>query len=98
MEFRAWPKITRWSSPYVITEKIDGTNACVIVHEPDGCNSTCGCEDQGATVTPDGSAVWAQSRTRIITPENDNHGFARWVHENCESLSHDLGPGYHYGE
>lgn len=33
-EFKEWPKIQRWSKQlWVITEKIDGTNACVIVPE-----------------------------------------------------------------
>ncbi len=31
-EFQAWPKIPRWENEsYVITEKIDGTNGCIIV-------------------------------------------------------------------
>lgn len=31
-EFQAWPKIQRWENEtYVITEKIDGTNGCIIV-------------------------------------------------------------------
>lgn len=37
------------------------------------------------------------SRTRWITPENDNHGFARWVLEHREELL-KLGPGRHFGE
>lgn len=41
--------------------------------------------------------VTAQSRSRIITPENDNYGFAAWVKVNEETLK-QLGPGYHYGE
>ncbi len=33
-EFQAWPKIPRWQNEsYVITEKIDGTNGCIIVTE-----------------------------------------------------------------
>lgn len=31
IEFRAWPKITRLNRPMIVTEKIDGTNAAVIV-------------------------------------------------------------------
>jgi RNA ligase len=32
VEFKEWPKIPRWSNEsYVITEKIDGTNGCIIV-------------------------------------------------------------------
>lgn len=37
------------------------------------------------------------SRTRWITPENDNAGFARWAYANRDELMR-LGPGYHYGE
>ena len=33
-EFQAWPKIPRWQNEsYVITEKIDGTNGCIIISE-----------------------------------------------------------------
>ncbi len=37
------------------------------------------------------------SRTRWITPEQDNHGFARWATEHKEELI-QLGPGRHFGE
>jgi len=76
-EFKEWPKIPRLNRTVIVTEKIDGTNACVVVEE-DG------------TVT-------AQSRSRIITPENDNFGFAAWVKEN-EATLRQLGPGHHFGE
>jgi hypothetical protein len=76
--FQAWPKIPRVENrKEFYTEKIDGTNACVIILE----NGTFAC----------------QSRTRIITPESDNVGFARWAYENKEDLM-KMGPGYHYGE
>ena len=42
--------------------------------------------------------VWAQSRTRLITPEDDNFGFAKWVQDNAEQLIKDLGEGHHFGE
>lgn len=38
------------------------------------------------------------SRTRWITPENDNFGFARWAYANREELTVLLGEGRHYGE
>lgn len=76
--FKKWPKTPRLTSDtFTITEKIDGTNACVVVLE-------------------DGE-VLAQSRTRIITPEDDNFGFAAWVDDNKYELL-KLGPGHHYGE
>lgn len=79
MEFKAWPKISRWSktAQVVVTEKLDGTNACVVV-------------------SPEGF-VSAQSRTRVITPGDDNFGFAGWVERNQDALR-TLGPGYHFGE
>ena len=66
VEFKEFDKIPRLNRQVVITEKLDGTNACVVVGE-DG-------------------AVTAQSRTRIITPQADNYGFALWVHEHTEQL------------
>ena len=44
-------------------------------------------------VWPDGQLV-AQSRTQVITPEADNQGFARWVHENPDWTR--VKPGYCY--
>jgi hypothetical protein len=76
--FKEFPKIARLNRGMVVTEKLDGTNACVVISE-------------------DGS-VLAQSRNRMITPEDDNYGFARWVADNSEALVEILGVGYHYGE
>jgi len=76
-EFTPFPKIARLNRECIVTEKIDGTNASVLVGE-------------------DGS-VSAGSRTRWITPADDNHGFARWVAEHSEELR-KLGAGLHYGE
>jgi hypothetical protein len=38
------------------------------------------------------------SRTRWITPECDNHGFARWAYDHKDELVLGLGIGRHYGE
>lgn len=62
----------------------------VVTEKIDGTNAAVG-------VTADGE-VYAQSRNRIITPEADNHGFARWVHENAAVLVPLLGAGLHFGE
>lgn len=77
IEFREFRKIPRLNREVVVTEKIDGTNGCVVVTEE--------------------GIVSAQSRSRIITPETDNFGFAGWVHKHRGQLA-ELGPGYHYGE
>lgn len=76
-EFQPFPKIPRLKRGIVVTEKIDGTNACVCI---------------GA----DGEFLTG-SRSRWITPENDNHGFARWAQSNKDELML-LGPGTHFGE
>lgn len=77
-KFREWPKIGRLNRDIIVTEKIDGTNAAVVI-------------------TEDGR-VYAQSRTRVLTPQNDNFGFRAWVNENAEALKYALGPGTHFGE
>ena len=38
------------------------------------------------------------SRSRWITPEQDNHGFAKWAYEHKEELIAGLGAGRHFGE
>lgn len=48
-------------------------------------------------IIQDGEIVGVQSRKRLITPEDDNYGFAGWVEENKEDLL-GLEDGYHYGE
>lgn len=78
MSFKSFGKIPRLNRDIIITEKIDGTNACVAIFE-------------------DGT-FHAQSRTRIVTPDDDNQGFAAWAHANIEALKADLGVGYHFGE
>jgi len=72
-------------------DKIPRLRRNVIVTEKiDGTNAI-------VWVSDDGMWVRAGSRSRWITPEDDNYGFARWVHENADELR-QLGPGYHYGE
>lgn len=62
----------------------------IIVSEKlDGTNAS-------IAISPEGE-FWVGSRTRWITPESDNHGFARWAHEHKDELM-KLGPGHHFGE
>ena len=91
MEFVSFPKMPRLSRDMIITEKIDGTNAQICIAELDGYS------DPFALVEKDGLALYAGSRTRWVTPENDNYGFARWAKDNGEELL-QLGPGRHFGE
>lgn len=90
-EFEKFPKMGRYSRTVIVTEKIDGTNAQVCIEECEGYPA------EDAVFQKDGLALFAGSRKRWITPENDNAGFARWCKENGEKLL-DLGPGRHFGE
>jgi len=92
-EFQAFPKIARYSREVIVTEKIDGTNAQVMVVETDGFP----CEGASSVFEQDGLALLVGSRKRWITPETDNFGFARWARDNAEELL-TLGPGRHFGE
>lgn len=90
MPFVAWPEIESFhhirkflrvdpSEWWMAKEKMHGTSvvtyrAKVKLH---GTNAA-------VQILPDGS-VAAQSRTGIVTPENDNAGFARWVKSNEEA-------------
>lgn len=92
--FIPFPKMARLSRECVISEKIDGTNAQILIvpehtyaaglHTP-------------PLVQVGGLWIFAGSRTRYITPEDDNFGFARWAKDNAEELV-KLGEGRHFGE
>lgn len=102
IEFEAWPKTPRLSAERTsITEKIDGTNAAVIIESlgPEGLESF-NPDPIGTTVVVDYEMylVGAQSRKRLITPDSDNYGFANWVWSNAHELVTLLGPGRHFGE
>ena len=45
----------------------------------------------------DGKTMLVGSRTRWITPADDNHGFAKWAEAHRDELL-TLGPGRHFGE
>jgi hypothetical protein len=76
-EFQEFPKMARLSRECIITEKIDGTNAQLLI-------------------TEDGQLLTG-SRTRWITPQDDNFGFAAWAQAHKEELM-KLGVGRHFGE
>lgn len=69
--------MARLSREVIISEKIDGTNACILITE------------EGQMLTG--------SRTRWITPQDDNFGFSAWAHAHKDELM-TLGVGRHFGE
>lgn len=107
-QFKSWGSTPRFHKGLHITEKINGTNAGVSVQGfsfgthvdgvPDDATLVFGPTNPEREVPEVEYLVRAQSRKRIITPDNDNFGFAKWVWENAEGLANLLGYGYHYGE
>jgi hypothetical protein len=96
-EFVSFPKIPRLNRDIVITEKIDGTNASVVIEDyrlwPDGQLPA----DAVARVGDYG--VFAGARNNYRQPgKGDNHGLAAFVQRNAEALVKALGPGRHFGE
>ncbi len=97
-EFKPFSKIPRLYSECRITEKIDGTNACV---EVVGCGelgfavAACSRTRRLVTIGPAMEPEWHQrdSRGRPV----DNYGFGAWVVANAIELT-KLGPGRHFGE
>lgn len=62
----------------------------IVTEKIDGTN---GCIQIG-----DDGDMYVGSRTRWITPENDNYGFARWAFDHAPDLRDGLGVGRHFGE
>lgn len=65
------------------------TRECTITEKIDGTNASIYIGEDGTFLTC--------SRTRWITPEEDNYGFAKWALEHKEELL-KLGVGHHFGE
>jgi hypothetical protein len=61
----------------------------IITEKIDGTNAQIYITDDGRMLTG--------SRTRWITPEDDNFGFAKWARDHKDELM-QLGPGRHFGE
>jgi hypothetical protein len=65
------------------------TRECTITEKIDGTN--------GCIYIGEAGEFLVGSRTRWITPDEDNYGFARWAHDNKQELMR-LGVGHHFGE
>lgn len=97
--FKEWPKIPRVENErYHFTEKLDGTNAAVLILPVDDRDvlSHPGALPE-ATARSGDLLIWTQSRTRLIRPDDDNFGFARWVADNADEIA-KLGRGRWFGE
>jgi hypothetical protein len=65
------------------------SRGCTITEKIDGTNASIYIGEDGLFLTG--------SRTRWITPTDDNYGFSKWAHAHKDELF-TLGPGNHFGE
>lgn len=85
-DFESFPKIPRLKNSLMrITEKIDGTNAQILIPG-----------DPNAPIQAGSRNRWISPNTEG-NKQLDNYGFAAWVYEN-EAMLRRLGPGRHFGE
>ncbi len=106
MHYEAFPKIPRVSKSFfcTITEKIDGSNAQIVITDAGWDEFTRQSNEHVIARRQEDSAGVALnmrigSRNRWIKPgkETDNYGFAGWCENNAEELF-KLGIGRHFGE
>lgn len=102
--FEAFPKIPRLQRGVVVSEKIDGTNAQILIvpdqpRPPYESIKVTVSANNGVGMVGIDAYVLAGSRSRMISPgkATDNHGFAGWVWEHASELA-QLGIGRHFGE
>lgn len=93
MGFEPFQKIARLKRECLITEKIDGTNAQIHIAQVEE-----GISFPSLSQSPDGKLLmFAGSRSRYVSPIDDNCSFAKWVAAHADELW-SLGEGRHYGE
>lgn len=77
MEFSLWPKIPSLKNyllEFPLSELDSPLHLSVKIHGTNGAIGT------------DGKNVWCQSRTRILSVDRDNYGFAKWVERRKEYI------------
>lgn len=83
-EFIGWPKTPRLNRTMIVSEKIDGTNGCLVI------------EDDGEVYAQSRNRML--ERPSATKPGTDNAGFRAWAEHNAEALYTTLGAGRHFGE
>ena len=97
--FQEFPKLTRFSHAWVVTEKIDGSNGQILI-VPEINPEALPLVEREPLAIVDGHYVYAGSRNRMLeaSKTGDHMSFARFVQENAEEIVAKLGEGRHFGE
>lgn len=83
LDFKSFSKIAKIDAlPMVITQKIHGSNAQVVIFE----------NGHGEL------DILVGSRTRYLSPEADNYGFCSFINDNKQEFIEKLGIGRYFGE
>lgn len=91
VEFKPWPKIQRpKNSVITITEKMDGTNACVIVQN----GEVVGCQSRNRLIKPGddnmGFAQWVHSNLEPLSELGDGYHYGEWCGPGIQKNPHKL--------
>lgn len=103
-DFQAFPKIPRLYKDITITEKLDGSNAQILIapspNHGIGERMPNVITRVHLTVNDVVYDVFAGSRNRWLAAggKDDNFGFGAWVQDNAVALVEILGEGRHFGE
>ena len=91
IEFKAWEKIGR-DSPFkvTITEKIDGTNACIVIQD----GEIVGVQSRKRFITPDddncGFAKWVKENEDDLKGLGDGYHYGEWAGLGIQKNPHNL--------
>lgn len=91
LEFQPWPKMTR-ISPFNVTisEKIDGTNACIIIQD----GVIVGVQSRKRFITPEddnyGFAGWVGRHHDELLTLGEGHHYGEWAGLGIQKNPHDL--------
>ena len=91
IDFTPWPKIPR-DNPFnvTITEKIDGTNACIVIQD----NKIVGIQSRKRFITPENDnfnfALWVWNNAEDLLSLGDGHHFGEWAGPGIQKNPHNL--------
>jgi hypothetical protein len=91
IEFKAWPKIPRATGEKVtITEKIDGTNACIVIQD----GAITGVQSRKRFITPEddnyGFAAWVAENEQELLKLEDGYHYGEWAGLGIQKNPHNL--------
>lgn len=96
-DFSAWPKIQRHKDDnIVITEKMDGTNACIILDD----RGVVGVQSRKRLITTEndnyGFAGWVKRNEEELLKLGHGYHYGEWVGNGIQKNPHELDKKYFY--